>query len=227
MGFKRILMTPRYVTGDELNHDLVAIGILLATEGSKQANIEDTLIAAAKEGLELEDFRLLSLVADWFAVHFERINVDRLTKLVNLRNVHAEKMWWTALAQTKPHDWRFKKLQNVDTKERFDLMGEGTSFQIQRKGEDPRFSHTVMRVPDGLLRHRPRDILSPETLAKRHRAYYFRIMMGPSYRADMWALLEQEPQLSAAELARRSYGSFPTAWEVKRDMQICHLSFIN
>jgi len=40
--------------------------------------------------------------------------------------------------------------------------------------------------------------------------------MGPSYRADMWATLEAEPQLSAAELARRTYGSFASAWHVRK-----------
>jgi hypothetical protein len=44
-----------------------------------------------------------------------------------------------------------------------------------------------------------------------------KIMIGPSYRADMWAELENEPDLSASELARRAYGSFATAWHVRRD----------
>ncbi|MGH9649103.1 MAG: hypothetical protein ACRD3I_01405 [Terriglobales bacterium] len=42
-------------------------------------------------------------------------------------------------------------------------------------------------------------------------------MLGPSYRADMWAELEADPGVSAAELARRAYGSFGTAWKVKQD----------
>jgi hypothetical protein len=45
-------------------------------------------------------------------------------------------------------------------------------------------------------------------------------MMGASYRADCWALLESEPSLSAAELARRTYAAFATAWHVKRDFSI-------
>jgi hypothetical protein len=36
----------------------------------------------------------------------------------------------------------------------------------------------------------------------------------------MWAELDRDPSLSAAELARRSYGSFATAWHVKRDWQV-------
>jgi hypothetical protein len=43
--------------------------------------------------------------------------------------------------------------------------------------------------------------------------------MGPGYRADMWAALEAEPTLKPAELARRTYGPFATAWRVKRVKQ--------
>lgn len=222
MAFKRIFVASQYAQGSALDSDLATLGVLVAADKAPiEANIEDTLIAASIEGLKLEDYRLLSLIADWFLVHAERVNADRLTKLVGVCERQVVKIWWTALAQTKMSDWRFKKLQNMYIGERFDLMGDATAFQIQRKGEDARFAHTVMRVSEGLLRHRPRDILPPELLAKQHRSYYFRTMMGPSYRADMWALLEREPNLSAAELARKSYGSFPTAWEVKRDAHIC------
>ena len=52
--------------------------------------------------------------------------------------------------------------------------------------------------------------------------YRYRVLIGPSYRADMWATLDREPGLSAAELARRSYGSFATAWKVKQDWALLH-----
>jgi len=44
--------------------------------------------------------------------------------------------------------------------------------------------------------------------------------MGPSHRADMWAALDANPSLSAAELARQTYGSFATAWQVKNDYRL-------
>ena len=42
-------------------------------------------------------------------------------------------------------------------------------------------------------------------------------MMAPNYRADMWAPLDSDATLSAATLARETYGSFATAWHVRRD----------
>ena len=64
---------------------------------------------------------------------------------------------------------------------------------------------------------RPADVLTPPELVARHPAYRARVLIGPTYRADMWAALEEDRDLSAAELARRAYGSFATAWAVRRD----------
>jgi hypothetical protein len=77
-----------------------------------------------------------------------------------------------------------------------------------------------MRVPAGALRERPGDVLEPTALAKWHSGYRHRIMLGPSYRADMWAIAEREPEASASALARRSYGSFATAWQVRQDLAV-------
>jgi hypothetical protein len=44
--------------------------------------------------------------------------------------------------------------------------------------------------------------------------------MGPTYRADVWVALEAAPHLSAAEVARRTYASFATAWQAKQDFEI-------
>ena len=101
-----------------------------------------------------------------------------------------------------------------------DLLRTGTSFQLARRGEDSRFQETSLRVPDGILRDRRSDVLSPVELARRHGTYRCRIQMGPSFRADMWAVLENDPLLSAAQLAHRTYGSFATAWNVKQDWRL-------
>ena len=112
------------------------------------------------------------------------------------------------------------RLTTLHEGRRIDLLRSGTDFQLRRRGEDPRFLETGLCVPAGVLRDRRRDVLAPVKLAKRHETYRFRILMGPSYRADMWATLEHDPQLTAAQLARRTYGSFATAWHVKQDWEL-------
>ena len=63
-------------------------------------------------------------------------------------------------------------------------------------------------------------MLNPSELARHHRGYRRRILLGPSYRADVWAEMDRKPDSSPAELARRAYASFATAWQAKRDWEL-------
>jgi hypothetical protein len=103
---------------------------------------------------------------------------------------------------------------------RVDLLATGTDFHIRRSGEDPRFKEGPLRIPDGILRNRPVDVLTPMELARVHLTSRRRVLLGPTYRADMWEELDTNPDLSAAELARRTYGSFATAWHVRQDWAV-------
>ncbi len=223
MAHKRVLLPAEFAQGERLTSDLVGIGVRLASRApNKEPNIEDTLVAASIEGLALEDYRVLALLVDWMGIHSDRVNVDRLTKMIQLVQGPRLTAFWAAIAQWRRQDWRFRKLQAIYNGHRVDLSTEGGDFQIKRYGEDVRFADTVLRVPEKLLRQRPQDILCPAALAKQHKAYAARIAIGPSYRADMWALMARQPDLAAAEIARQTYGSFPTAWEAKRDWALLH-----
>jgi molybdenum-dependent DNA-binding transcriptional regulator ModE len=48
--------------------------------------------------------------------------------------------------------------------------------------------------------------------------------MGANWRADVWTVLEQAPNLSAAEAARRAGCSFATAWQVVQDFALLRSS---
>ena len=166
--------------------------------------------------MERDDLRVLAVLATCFGLHASWANADRLIKLVVEQKSPRVRALWSALARWQGRDRRFARLVRLHRGPALDLLAVGTDFQIRRHGEDPRFKGTALRVPANVLRDRVADALTPSELARRHRAYRCRVMMGPSYRADMWAALEIEPQLSAAELARRTYGSFATAWNVRR-----------
>jgi hypothetical protein len=121
------------------------------------------------------------------------------------------------VGQWKRKNARLKRLLRLYRGPRLDLLESGTRFLVERKGEDPRFARTCLRLPAETLRHRSSDILSPVELARSHDAYRQRIVIGPSYRADMWAMLDGGGEIAASELARRTFGSFATAWQVLRD----------
>ena len=220
MGFRRTIVPARLLTGGELTATLVGIGVNLAAPAARDPNIEDVLLAASVEGLAKDDLRVLSLLTSWLAVHAPRVNADRLTALVREQSSPRVRAFWSAFARWQSKDRRFSRMARAYRGPRIDLLATGTDFHVKRAGEDPRFGGTPLRVPAHVLRDRKGDVLSPAEVARRHGAYRRRVMLGPSYRADMGAELEADPTLSPAELARRTYGSFATAWQVKHDWQV-------
>jgi hypothetical protein len=225
MAFKRADVLNKPLLGDSATAAYVTIGMGFDSLPSTfEPNIEDTLWAASCEGINGGDARILGLLVDWIAVHGRRINVDRLTRLANLEPSIRVQAFWAAVAQWRSKDARFARLRRLYTQAPMDYLPVGTSFGIERHGEDPRFVCTALRVPRGVLRERAHHITLPEQLARQHRGYRYRILMGPSYRADMWALLDRWPHLSCAELARRAYGSHGTAREVRRDWALLSLA---
>jgi hypothetical protein len=148
------------------------------------------------------------------------VNADRLTRIVAAQDSSRVRALWSALAYWQEKDRRFARLAKLHTAGRIDLLAAGTDFQLRRHGEDARFAGGPLRVPANLLRDRAADVEPPADLSRHHHAYRHRVMIGPTYRADMWAALEADPTLSAAALARQTYGSFATAWHVRRDFAL-------
>ena len=210
MSFSRAMVPETYPSREALTADMVGIGMLFAEHGSKNPNIENTLVAASLEGVDGQDYRALSLLVDWLEIHGDRINADRLIHLVLNLKSERTRCFWAGVAQWLKKDRRLKKLQTAYRGARLDLLSAGTDFLIRRSGEDSRFAGSPLRVPEKTIRRRPKDISPPSELAKRHAVYRSRLTIGPTYRADMWAIVEREPQIAAAELALKQFVySFP------------------
>jgi hypothetical protein len=200
---------------------MVGIGFgFAAAPAAVEPNIEDTLLFASVLAMERDDLRVLAMLMTWWGVHHERVNADRLTKLAAAHPAARVRALWSALATWTGKDRRFARLQKVYIGPRVDASPNGSAFQLNRHCEDARLEGSALRAAANLLRDREVDVLTPQELARHHHAYRWRIVIGPSYRADMWAVLEEEAGVSAAALARRTYGSFATAWQVKRDFTI-------
>lgn len=220
MAHRRNIGPVPSLDGPSLDAALVGIGALLAARGMDDAPIEETLVAASRTGMDDGDLRVLSVVVTWLAAHADRVNADRLVRLAGAERSDRVRAFWSAAGSWLAKDRRFARLRPLWTGAPVELLPVGGEFQIRRRGEDPRFAATALRVPAHALRDRPGDVLEPAELVARHRGYRARVMMGPSYRADMWAALEADPSLSAAELARTVGGSYATAWEVRRDWDV-------
>lgn len=224
MSFKRIISTDIYQTGLPLTRSLIAIGLKIGDHNVQEnMNIEDTLIAGAIEGLH-GDYRILSLITNWIEIHFERINVDRLYRAIKiLKNVKLS-CYFSALAYLLKADARFNKFKLLYKGDRL-LLGltKEYHFLVKKHGEDLRFEKSKFIVAKHTLRDRKDDILSVKQLSMHNRTYYYRLLIGPSYRADMMAQLSLNPTLTATELAKKTYGSFATAWDVIQDFKYLNL----
>lgn len=222
MAFSRNILPKGVLREGELDSSMVGIGMNFAAGENPEANIEDTLLFASETGMVRDELRVLSVLVTWLGIHSRWINADRLIRIVRCQGELRVRVFWCAVARWLYKDTRFKRLQRIYAGPTIDLLEVGTEFHIQRHGEDSRFARGPLRIPANVLAESPADVLPPPELCRRHRAYRWRVVMGPSYRADMWAALKGTPDLAAAELARRTYGSFATAWQVKRDFALCH-----
>lgn len=166
------------------------------------------------------DLRVLSVLTTWLGKHHAHVNADRLVRLAAADTSQRVRAYWAAIASWLAKDRRFARLATAFTGSSVDLLPVGTEFQLKRRGEDPRFVGSKLRAPAGALRDREEDVLAPEALARRHAGYRNRLLMGPTWRADVWTVLERSPELSVAEAARRASCSFATAWQVVQDFKL-------
>ena len=220
MVHKRIVQPTSSFENDGLTSAMIGIGMMFGGKASQDPNIEDTLLAAAIAGMEEDDLRVLSVLTTWFGMHSNYVIASRLVRIAKACENSRVRAYFSAIAAWLRKDHRFDALKKLQSSERVDLLHEGTDFLIQRRGEDPRFDGGPLRVPKGTLRDRPKDVLSPAALAQQHNAYYWRVVIGPSFRADMWAALQSDGGLTATKLARKTYGSYSTAWKVRREAEL-------
>jgi len=221
MAFSRTPPEPR-PPGEVLTGRMVGIGMNFAGPPERDADIEATLVHASQLGMDDGDLRVLSVLTTWLGVHQAHVNADRLVRLATAETSERVRAYWAAIASWLAKDRRLARLNATYDGPRVDLLPVGTDFQLKRRGEDPRFIGSKLKVPTGTLRDREDDVLSPEALARRHAGYRNRLLIGPSWRADVWTVLERSPDLSVAEVARRAACSFATAWQVVRDFKVLH-----
>lgn len=220
MAFKRKFLPDEKPSEAELTARMVGIGMNFAAEPDVTANIEDTLLYASELGMDGFDFRVLGVLTTWFGIHRVYVNADRLVRLIQQHESTRLRAYWSAMARWQAVDRRFAKLAELKFNDQVELLPTGTEFQIARRGEDRRFRKGPLRVPEGTLRDRIDDVLRPNELARLNSGYRNRIKFGASWRADAWTVLECFPDLAPAEVARRCYCSFATAWQAVQDFQL-------
>ena len=220
MAYSRAISEESLPGADELTARMVGIGMRFAAPPRPDADIEQTLLHASILGMDEGDFRVLAVLTTWLGVHHAHLNADRLVRLAKGQRSPRVHAYWSAVATWLHKDRRLARLRAGYEGAPVELLPTGTELQLQRRGEDPRFAGSKLRVPHGTLRDRADDVLSPESLVQRHAGYRNRVLMGPSFRADVWTELERAPASSVADVARRARCSFATAWQAAKDYHL-------
>ncbi len=220
MAFSRATSPEPTPAQGELTARMVGIGMNFAASAKADADIESTLLHASALGMDDGDLRVLAVLTTWLGVHHTHVNADRLVRLVGAHPSERVRAYWAAVATWLVKDRRLARLAGAYAGAAIDVLPTGTAFQVQRRGEDERFTGSKLRVPKGTLRDRHEDVLSPELLVRRHAGYRNRVLMGPSFRADAWTALENAPDLSIADIARKAACSFATAWQAAQDYRL-------
>jgi hypothetical protein len=220
MPFSRATSAEPTPAPDQLTARMVGIGMNFAATADAGADIESTIVHASVLGMDGGDLRVLAVLTTWLGVHHTHVNADRLVRLASDHPSDRVRAYWGAIATWLKKDRRLARLVGAYGGAPIDLLPTGTEFQIKRRGEDERFAGSKLRVPKGTLRDRRADVLTPEVLVRRHAGYRNRVLMGPSFRADVWTALEHAPDLSIADIARKASCSFATAWQAAQDYRL-------
>lgn len=220
MSYKRII-SDELLEGKALTQSMIGIGMLFGGDGFKNPNIENTILSATYKGIVDQDYRVLAVATLWLEKHFFIINASRLLKLIDVYKDNVEfYRFWAAVAQWQGSDNRFRSLRDKVSLKSKKEISQGSKFLAKKNGYDPRFQDTCLIVPKKMLEKKDWLVLSPAKMIDHHLDYRWRLIIGPSFRADMWSQLEQDHSLPAVTLARKSYGSYATAYRAKKEFEI-------
>src|SRR4051812_39343397 len=94
-----------------LTSRMIGIGMSFEGKGDLNANTEDTLLFASIEGMDRDDLRVLSVLVTWLSTRYERINVDRLVRLVALNQSARVRAFWKSGGALAWSDRHFAKMK--------------------------------------------------------------------------------------------------------------------
>jgi hypothetical protein len=207
-------------TGEALTARLLGIGIRFSTEAIRDPNIEDVLISAAHGAVMDGEGRLWTTLLDWWSVHHPCVNADRLVRALKELDLKPLQAFFAGLAQSMEPQGRFHALASIYRGPRLVIFNEEYRYRLARDGEAERFQGTALAVPSSLYQESTRDVFSQKELCAWHANYRWRVMIGPTFRADLWVACERGFSRTAYALAQETYCSLGAARRVLQDYEL-------
>jgi hypothetical protein len=190
---------------DDLYQMLSSIGISVVTNKKieKFTDIEATL-SAAIEQIPC-DLRLLSLILSWVNLHGDKVNIERIDKMVK----NSRPPWLSLVARfaVSKKYYRWKKLIVISN----EILSNGDLLSNQKraelKGEEEWSRDSGFIIPQGSEPTETKYILAPNQLAKINQHYFNKLLYGPNWRSDIATAIESGAKnpYQAAKLCGCSY----------------------
>ena len=167
-----------------------------------------------------EDGRLFSWALSWVKVHGASVIVEKLRKLSKMRP-ESSVVWLSALAALAVQEGmsKWRPLVKKQAEPRFFFPRDLSEGVIAMKGAVPWLKTLNLLLPEGSLRIRETDVLTPEQLAEIHRQYRNRYLFGPSWRADIVTAIEDGAK-TPTEIMKRVGCSYEPAHRVLRELKV-------
>lgn len=162
----------------------------ISKKNTEQPDIEETLIESLYS-IDL-DSRILSLILSWAKVHHKRILADKFFRTYEgYAKIKGKTPWFEAFCAFVFHlkDHRFKKGVNKVNPKKY-LGNRNQDLNIKRKGAIEYLSSINVLIPNGSIRIRPSDILTPLELSKKNSQYRNRLVFGSNWRAEVFGLMK-------------------------------------
>ena len=199
--------------------DFVGIGVELTNErANREADLERTILEASSY-VDLDDRRILGLLASWILVHANLVCIGKLKRLLE-REKLGDPQIISALAffavEKRHHEW---KTLCKTFPEKY-LWGEaGTKAALKFQKPVASFSKAGLFLPEKALRLDQRHILPIAVLAKHHLQIRLRLLFGANVRADA-AFYVSKGIDGASDLMRAIGSSYEPAHRILEEFNI-------
>lgn len=196
-----------------------AVDVPLGVSEQLECDIERTLLDALDRAHVENDGRLRSLIFSWFAVHHDRLVIEKFFKLSkNIIPKHGSNPLTNAIAVygviLGTHAFR-RYIERTPENEFLLSKDESESFaQIQGYKED--WLKYGVKVPAKMIRIRTDDALTESELARINLQYRNRLLIGTSWRADIVTAIQLGAR-TPAEVVRQIGCSYEPAHRVFRE----------
>lgn len=205
--------------------DLWSIGIRVSgcheDQPKTNTDIEQVLLSALEAFPS--DARLVSVLHSWLKVHGNYVIVEKLGKFAKKRWADTpQHLPWLTMAAAWAHSCgyaKWKKLAQPVAGPVYLYPEKMTRSAVQMHGADACYEPLGIIIPNGSIRIRERDVLTPEQLAKANLQYKNRYLFGPSWRADIITAIQQGIS-SPMEICRAVGCSYEPAYRVSHEYHL-------